>query len=91
MTATPNHEGARHGAQSYDLRVLFTVEEAAHALGIGRTRMFELIHIGAVETVLIGRLRRVPVDALHAFIADPRMSPDATAAKLPAPRGHDEA
>lgn len=64
-------------------RVLFTVEEAARALGIGRTRMFELIQAGSVETVLIGRLRRIPVDALDAFVARLRESrqDSATAAR----------
>ena len=60
-------------------RVLFTVEEAARALGIGRTRMFELIQAGSVETVLIGRLRRIPVDALDAFVARLRESRRASA------------
>ena len=62
-------------------RVLFTVEEAARALGIGRTRMFELINDGAVETVLIGRLRRIPVDALDAFVSRLRQSSDQNAAR----------
>jgi excisionase family DNA binding protein len=61
-------------------RLLFTVEEAARALGIGRTRMFELIQAGAVETVLIGRLRRIPLDALDAFVSRLRESPQGSAA-----------
>jgi excisionase family DNA binding protein len=56
-------------------RLLFTVEEAARVLGIGRTRMFELIQSGSVETVLIGRLRRIPLDALDAFVTGLRESP----------------
>jgi excisionase family DNA binding protein len=64
-------------------RLLFTVEEAARALGIGRTRMFELIQAGSVETVLIGRLRRIPIDALDAFVTDLRQSSERSA---PAPR-----
>ena len=56
-------------------RLLFTVEEAARVLGIGRTRMFELIQAGSVETVLIGRLRRIPLDALDAFVSRLRESP----------------
>ena len=55
-------------------RLLFTVEEAARVLGIGRTRMFELIQAGSVETVLIGRLRRIPFDALDAFVTGLRES-----------------
>lgn len=49
-------------------RIVLTVEEAAHALGIGRTMMYELIGSGAVESVTIGRLRRIPADALGAFV-----------------------
>jgi excisionase family DNA binding protein len=56
-------------------RLLFTVEEAARVLGIGRTRMFELIQAGSVETVLIGRLRRIPLDALDDFVTGLRESP----------------
>ncbi len=38
-------------------RMLLTVEEAAAALGVGRSLMFELIAVGAIETVRVGRLR----------------------------------
>lgn len=49
-------------------RIVVTVEEAARALGIGRTMMYELIGSGAVESVTIGRLRRIPAGALGAFV-----------------------
>jgi excisionase family DNA binding protein len=45
------------------------VEQAAQALGIGRTFMYELVGSGEVESVLIGRLRRVPADALADYVA----------------------
>ncbi|GAA2968688.1 helix-turn-helix domain-containing protein [Actinokineospora diospyrosa] len=48
-------------------RVLLTVEAAATALSISRTRMYALIKEGAILTVRIGRLRRVPRDALTTF------------------------
>ena len=50
-------------------RVILTVEQAAEALGIGRTFMYELIGSGEVESVLIGRLRRVPANALCDYVA----------------------
>lgn len=78
MTTSPIHR-LTHKTASAQLRVLFTVEEAARALGIGRTRMFELIQHGDVETVLIGRLRRIPVDALDAFVSRLRESADRAA------------
>jgi len=45
-----------------------TVEEAADRLRVGRTVMYALVSSGAVESVRIGRLRRVPADALVAFL-----------------------
>ncbi|QKV94010.1 helix-turn-helix domain-containing protein [Streptomyces sp. NA02950] len=47
-----------------------TVEEAARRLSVGRTTMYALIRAGAVRTVPIGRLRRVPVQALSDYLAD---------------------
>jgi excisionase family DNA binding protein len=50
-----------------DVQIFLTVEEAAAALRIGRTRMFDLIAKGGVSSVLIGRSRRVSVDALREY------------------------
>jgi excisionase family DNA binding protein len=50
-------------------KLLLTVEEAAERLSIGRTKAFELIASGELESVVIGRARRVPVQALEPFIA----------------------
>lgn len=48
--------------------VLLTVEEAAERLRIGRTTMYALVSSGAVESVKVGRLRRVPVEAVDAYV-----------------------
>lgn len=45
------------------------VEEAARRLSIGRTTMYALIRDGAVQTVPIGRSRRVPVQALNDYLS----------------------
>ena len=50
------------------LPLVLTVEEAAERLGVGRTVMYALVSSGAVESVRIGRLRRVPTDALVTFL-----------------------
>jgi excisionase family DNA binding protein len=50
-------------------RELLRVEEAAARLAIGRTSMFALLRDRTVESVKVGRLRRVPADALTAYIA----------------------
>ncbi|MGW6461099.1 excisionase family DNA-binding protein [Streptomyces sp. NPDC055078] len=49
--------------------VLLTVEEAARCLRIGRTTCFALIRTGELESIDVGRLRRVPADAPAAYLA----------------------
>ena len=49
--------------------VLLTVEEAARRLRIGRTTCYQLIRSGELETIPVGRLRRVPADAPAAYVA----------------------
>jgi excisionase family DNA binding protein len=48
--------------------VLLTVEEAARRLRIGRTLCYRLIGSGELESVPVGRLRRVPADAIHEYV-----------------------
>lgn len=48
-------------------QTLLTVEEAAQRLRIGRTRMFALIKSGEIESVQIGRSRRIRTEALKIF------------------------
>ena len=49
-------------------KVLLTPEEAAEALSIGRSKLYELMASGALESVRIGSSRRVPVEALDRFV-----------------------
>jgi excisionase family DNA binding protein len=49
-------------------KLLLTADEAAEIVGVGKTKMYELIRVGAVESVRIGRCRRIPPDALAAFV-----------------------
>ncbi|WP_327235755.1 excisionase family DNA-binding protein [Streptomyces sp. NBC_01317] len=53
---------------------LLTVEEAARRLTIGRTVCFRLIASGELESVTLGRLRRVPADAIPEYVARLRQS-----------------
>jgi len=46
---------------------LLSVEAAATQLSIGRTTMYALIKTGAITSVRIGRLRRIPAEALTAY------------------------
>lgn len=48
---------------------LLKVEESAKRLGISRTRMYALIGAGEIESIQIGRLRRIHVDEVDAYAA----------------------
>jgi len=49
--------------------ILLTPTEAAQALGIGRSKLYELMQAGVVESVHIGACRRIPADALEELVA----------------------
>ena len=49
-------------------RLLLRPEEAAEVLAIGRTKLFELLATGQLESVLIGTARRVPREAAERFV-----------------------
>ena len=52
--------------------LLLTVAQAAALLSISRTTLYELLAGGAIESIYIGRSRRVPVGALHDFVESQR-------------------
>lgn len=55
----------RHG----DLpALLITVEEAARLLGIGRTKAYELVMSGEVQSIKLGRRRLMVRASLDSFI-----------------------
>ena len=50
-------------------QLLVTPEEAARRLSVGRTTIYELMASGELQSVNIGRCRRVPLSALRSFVA----------------------
>lgn len=50
------------------LKLLLTPEEAGQVLGIGRTKVYELMLSNQLESVKIGSSRRIPTDALAGFV-----------------------
>ena len=59
-------------------RLLLTPLEAGAALGISRTRVFALLASGEIESVQLGRSRRIPVAALEEFVGRLRHGVDGT-------------
>ena len=49
-------------------KLLLTPIEAAAALGIGRSKVYELLKSGQLQSVHIGACRRVPAEALTVFL-----------------------
>ncbi len=49
-------------------KLLLTPVEAADALGIGRSKVYELLRSGELASVRIGACRRIPADRLTAFL-----------------------
>ena len=49
-------------------KLLLTAEEAAELLGIGRSKVYELMAGGVLASVKVGRCRRISRRALHAFV-----------------------
>jgi excisionase family DNA binding protein len=62
--------------------LLLTVEEAAQRLSIGRTTMYSLVSTGAIESVTIGRLRRIPSECVEEYVSSLRANgqPESAAA-----------
>ena len=49
-------------------KMLLTAEEAAKALSIGRSKVYELLAAGRIDSVRIGTSRRIPATALTRFV-----------------------
>jgi excisionase family DNA binding protein len=60
-------------------QLLYSVEEAAGMIGIGRTFMFHLLATGEIDSLKIGRRRKVPRDAIDDYIERLRAQQGATA------------
>ena len=49
-------------------KLLLTVGEAAVVLGVGKSRVYDLMRLRQLRSVKIGRTRRVPVDCLREYV-----------------------
>jgi len=62
---------------------LFTVDEVAKKLRLSTATIWRLVHAGTIESVMIGRSRRIPPPAVRDYIASLR-GQDAEPAQVPA-------
>ena len=49
-------------------RILYRPGEAAEAIGVSRSRMYELLASGEIPSVNVGNVKRVPVDKLREWV-----------------------
>ncbi len=50
-------------------KLSYSIAEAAHAAGIGRSTLYRAIGSGELRSLKIGKRRLIPVDALEAWLA----------------------
>ena len=56
-----------------DDRLLLTVVEAARRLEISRSLLYELMARDEIQSIRVGRLRRVPAEALTEYVNRQRL------------------
>ncbi len=49
-------------------KLLLTAEETAEVLGIGRSKVYELLRAGIIQSVRIGACRRIPAAAVAEYV-----------------------
>ena len=72
--STSADNALQSGATPLARPFLLTPEQAAAALAIGRTKVFELLRSGELESVRIGSSRRIPREALQEYMCRLRRS-----------------
>jgi excisionase family DNA binding protein len=55
-------------SEEYMEKLLLSPEKAAEALGVGRSRVYDLMRTRQLLSVRIGKSRRVPAAAVHAYV-----------------------
>lgn len=68
-------------------RILLKPLEAADMLGIGRSRVYDMLAAGELPSVRIGRSIRIPVAALQKWVERKQDGGDAEAGEIGAGRG----
>jgi excisionase family DNA binding protein len=49
-------------------RLAVSIKEAAQIVGLGRTRLYELLKSGEIPSIRLGRRRLIKIEALREFV-----------------------
>jgi excisionase family DNA binding protein len=52
--------------------LLYDIAGAGQVLSLGRSKIYELLKSGQLESIVIGRRRLIPADALATFVEEQR-------------------
>ena len=52
-----------------EVRLLYSVDEAAALMGIGHSLLWDLVMRREIASIKVGRSRRIPLSALHDYVA----------------------
>lgn len=66
MSAGEDHRGDLQESMPISLTVRIPV--AMRMLGLGRSKIYELMDEGAIDSIKVGRARLVVTESLHAFV-----------------------
>ena len=61
-------------------KLLLTAEEAAEALSLSRSTVYVELAAGRLESISVGRARRIPADAIDAWLQSKRQEAAALSA-----------
>ena len=50
--------------------ITVSVQDAVHMTGIGRSKLYEFINTGQLDTIVLGRRRFVKVSSLRALVGE---------------------
>ena len=62
------HTNLEPGDQPDMEQLLLTPEQAAEALNVARSTIYDLMRLKAITSVKIGRARRIPTSAVKAYV-----------------------
>ena len=56
--------------QSLESKLLLSVDEVAVSLSLGRSLVYKLVMHGEIPSITVGRMRRIPVTSLQAYVSE---------------------
>lgn len=59
-----------HSTGASDAPLAYRVEHFCKAIGLGKTKFYELVRDGKIKTVVVGGRRLIPADEAHRLVRE---------------------